>query len=259
MQSVEDIIIQGRELGQFVTDFTWYLRNLLLVRSSDDMEDILDMSSENIALLKEEAQMIDTDTLMRYIRIFSELSNQVKYASQKRVLVEIAMIKLCRPQMEQDTESILDRLNQLEKKMEQGIPAAPMPASAQGMNTGETSAQAAPVKKEYPKAMPEDIQQVVQNWNKILMDMVGVTKNYLKHARLSLGGDNVLLLVLEDEMAAEYLNRPEHKAEIESAITERIQSQVEVRIQQNETNRPFEQSYVDLQEVIHMDVTIEDE
>lgn len=259
MQSVEDIIIQGRELGQFVTDFTWYLRNLLLVRSSDDMEDILDMSSENISLLKEEAQMIDTDTLMRYIRIFSELSNQVKYASQKRVLVEIAMIKLCRPQMEQDTESILDRLNQLEKKMEQGIPAAPMPASAQGMNTGEVSAQAAPVKKEYPKAISEDIQQVVQNWNKILMDMVGVTKNYLKHARLSLGGDNVLLLVLEDEMAAEYLNRPEHKAEIESAITERIQSQVEVRIQQNETNRPFEQSYVDLQEVIHMDVTIEDE
>ena len=45
-------MIEGRELGQFVTDFTWYLRNLMLVQSSDDMEDVLDISSENLALLK---------------------------------------------------------------------------------------------------------------------------------------------------------------------------------------------------------------
>ena len=38
-------MIEGRELGQFVTDFTWYLRNLMLVQSSDDMEDVLDISS----------------------------------------------------------------------------------------------------------------------------------------------------------------------------------------------------------------------
>ena len=32
IEQLEEIIIQGRELGQFVTDFTWYLRNLLLVQ-----------------------------------------------------------------------------------------------------------------------------------------------------------------------------------------------------------------------------------
>ncbi len=42
----------------------------MLVQSSDDMEDVLDISTENLALLKEEAQMVDTDILMRYIRIF---------------------------------------------------------------------------------------------------------------------------------------------------------------------------------------------
>ena len=53
-----------------MTDFVWYLRNLLLVKSSDQMEDVLDMSSENLALLKEEADMIEGDVIMRYIRIF---------------------------------------------------------------------------------------------------------------------------------------------------------------------------------------------
>lgn len=64
IQTVETLVIEGRELGQFVTDFTWYLRNLMLVQSSDDMEDVLDISSENLALLKEEASMVDADILM---------------------------------------------------------------------------------------------------------------------------------------------------------------------------------------------------
>ena len=102
IQTVETLVIEGRELGQFVTDFTWYLRNLMLVQSSDDMEDVLDISSENLALLKEEASMVDADILMRYIRIFSELGSQIKYASQKRILIEIAIIKLCKPEMEKD-------------------------------------------------------------------------------------------------------------------------------------------------------------
>ena len=55
---LEELVIQGRELGQFVVDFTWYLRNLLLVQSADDMEDVLDISSENLKLLKEEAQLV---------------------------------------------------------------------------------------------------------------------------------------------------------------------------------------------------------
>lgn len=79
---LEELIIQGREPGQFVVDFTWYLRNLLLVQSSDNMEDVLDISSDNLALLKEEAQMIEAAQLMRYIRIF--LNCPIRYDMQLR-------------------------------------------------------------------------------------------------------------------------------------------------------------------------------
>lgn len=64
------MIIQGRDLTQMVNDFVWYMRNLLVVKTTDDAEDMLDMSSENIAILKEEAELTDSDTLMRFIRIF---------------------------------------------------------------------------------------------------------------------------------------------------------------------------------------------
>ena len=115
---VDDLVMQGRELTQLATDFTWYLRNLLLVKTSDNIEDVLDVSTENMQQLQEEAGMVESDMLLRYIRIFSELSGQLKYAAQKRVLLEVALIKLCTPAMETSSDSILDRIRVLEEKLE---------------------------------------------------------------------------------------------------------------------------------------------
>lgn len=188
IQTVETLVIEGRELGQFVTDFTWYLRNLMLVQSSDDMEDVLDISSENLALLKEEASMVDADILMRYIRIFSELGGQIKYASQKRILIEIAIIKLCKPEMEKDYTSLVDRIDSLEKKLEKGVVMAAPGSARQGVGGSAQGAQGGSLPKaELPKAIPEDVKQVLTNWGGILSQLTGVTKTYLKMATRSLG------------------------------------------------------------------------
>ena len=101
-----------------------------MLRTDEGMAEMLDVSGENLTRMKEEAQLADPETLMRYIRVFSELSGQLRYATQKRVLVEIAMIKLCRPAMEQNYDSILQRIAQIEQKLEQGIPAGVIPQQA---------------------------------------------------------------------------------------------------------------------------------
>ena len=84
ISTLEELIMQGREIGQMVSDFTWYIRNLMLVKSSENMEDVLDVSTENLRQLEEEAAMVREDTLMRYIRVLSELSNQIRYSSSRR-------------------------------------------------------------------------------------------------------------------------------------------------------------------------------
>ena len=76
---LEEMVVQGRELSQFVVDFIWFLRNLLLLRTADDAEDLLDMSEDNLTQLREDAALVDENTLMRYIRVFSELSNQIRF------------------------------------------------------------------------------------------------------------------------------------------------------------------------------------
>ena len=133
---LEEMVVQGRELSQFVVDFIWFLRNLLLLKSADDAEDLLDMSEDNLAQMREDAALVDENTLMRYIRVFSELSNQIRFANQKRVLIELAFIKLTKPEMEQNMDSILERLEKLERMVEEGIPAMPAGGYVPAQNAG---------------------------------------------------------------------------------------------------------------------------
>ncbi len=65
--------------------------------------------------------MIDSDTLMRYIRVFRNFPIRFEICTQRECLVEIALIKLCRPVMETNLDSFLDRIRVLEEKMEQGV------------------------------------------------------------------------------------------------------------------------------------------
>ena len=255
---LEEIVMQGRELTQFVTDFTWYLRNLLLVKTADAVEDIIDMSSDNLKRLKEEAQGAEAETVMRYIRIFSELSGQIKYAAQKRILIEIALIKLCRPSMETDTGSLLDRIRVIEDKLENGVITAPT-AGIQTANQKNASGAAAGEKPvQLPKAVPEDVKKIVSEWQTVVGETSMPMKKYLKEARLSLSGDDKLMVVLEDGMASDYfLHQEGHKELLEQIISNIAGKEIGVVIQSIPSEQNFEQSYVDLSQVIHMEIEVE--
>ena len=257
IETVDELVMQGRELSQLAADFTWYLRNLLLVKSSDNMEDVLDVSTENLAQLKEEAQMIESGVLLRYIRIFSELTNQLKYATQKRVLLEVTLIKLCKPQMESTKDSLLDRIRALEKQVEEGSFAVAQPQERVVYVNGE--APKPQPKPQLPKALKEDVKQVTSNFRKIANEASGMLRGYLKQARLSVDNQDRLLIVLPDEISASVVGSEEHKQELKDLIEKKIGKTVEIDVRQVENGRHFEDSFVDIEKVINMEITIEDE
>lgn len=258
IETVDELVMQGRELSQLAADFTWYLRNLLLVKSSDNMEDVLDVSSENLALLKEEAQMIDSDTLIRYIRIFSDLTNQLKYATQKRVLLEVTLIKLCRPAMDQNKDALLDRIRAIEKQLEEGAWEAPVRERIVYASDAKEAEEPKP-KPELPQALNEDVKAVAKDFRMIINEASPMLRTYLKKARLSAGEGNRLLIVLPDELSASAVATPEHKEEIQSLIEQKIGKKVEIDVRQMEAGRRFEDNFVDLENLINMEITVEDE
>ena len=251
---LEEIIMQGRELTQFVSDFSWYLRNLLLVKTSDNMEDVIDVSSENLTRLKEESSETDMETIIRYIRVFSELSSKMKYATQKRILLEVALIKLCKPEMENNQDALFDRIRAVEEKIENGLVTTVVQTSENMISSNKHNQS----KPEASKAVPEDIKQVVQKWSGIVGNAEMPLKLYLKNARLSLGGDNKLMMVVEDGVHYDYLKQEGCKEQVERLIEDYIGKSVEVTIQALDSGKQFEHSYIDLTKVINIEIEEED-
>ena len=83
VEIVSEILIDGRDLTQFVNEYVWYLRGLMMLSASDQGEDMLDVSTERLAQMKEEATLADTETLIRYMIVL-----QILRHSWKKVLLQ---------------------------------------------------------------------------------------------------------------------------------------------------------------------------
>ena len=261
---LEDLIVGGRELSQFVGDFTWYMRNLLLVKTSDNPEEAIDVSSENLKLLKEESEMTDSDTLMRYIRIFSDLSNQIRFATQKRVLVEIALIKLCRPAMETNLDSVLDRIRVLEQEIDER-PVQQVIVQSTGVGEGSAE-QPKPAERPPQKAAPEDLQKIVAGWKMIVGQTTAAFKQALLQSVPKYNGETgepILYVEFQTPLGRLYPDDSEAKKELQSIIEQKLGKSIELHMLVAEDHQQTNLSQITVDQAIrdniHMDVVIEED
>ena len=271
IREIEEMIIQGRDLSQLVNDFVWYMRNLLIAKTTDEPGDMLDMSEENLAILKEEATGVDTETLMRYIRIFSELSGQLRYASQKRILVEIAFIKLTTPSMEQNLDSILQRITLLEQKMQE-MPdnlqklasLAPAAGQAASSKTAVVETPPEPKKVSLPPAQYEDLMLMRKEWGRIasLSQLVGSIRLSLPKTSVEPAGEGCLCIVCTDENTFGIINREPELKHLQEVVQEKYKKTLQFKVRLESSAVPQRTVYVsdeDLKNAIHTDVIVEED
>lgn len=271
IREIEEMIIQGRDLSQLVNDFVWYMRNLLIAKTTDEPGDMLDMSEENLAVLKEEAAGVDTETLMRYIRIFSELSGQLRYASQKRILVEIAFIKLTTPSMEQNLDSILQRITLLEQKMQE-MPdnlqklASLAPAAGQAASSKTAVVETPPEPKtvSLPPAQYEDLMLMRKEWRRIasLSQLVGSIRLSLPKTSVEPAGEGCLCIVCTDENTFGIINREPELKHLQEVVQEKYKKTLQFKVRLESSAVPQRTVYVsdeDLKNAIHTDVIVEED
>ena len=122
---LDEILLQGRELMQFVTDFTWYLRNLMLLKASEETARSLDISADYLRMMIEEARMSDMEEIMRCISLFSALPDLIRYSPNRRILTEMTIIRACRSAMDEGAEgggilpleNIKNRIREMEQQL----------------------------------------------------------------------------------------------------------------------------------------------
>lgn len=120
IRTLDEIAQSGKDIYNFIKDMITHMRNLMMVKITQKPEEVLDMSAENIELLKNQAQKIRVEEIMRIIRILQETENQSKWSKQSRIYLELALIKMCKIEYDTSKEVLLARINKIEETIRKG-------------------------------------------------------------------------------------------------------------------------------------------
>jgi DNA polymerase-3 subunit gamma/tau len=260
LAEVAEVSSQGRDLTQFTLDFTWYFRNLLLLHCGDSAVPLLDVPDEQLRDMKEEAALTDSASLTRYIRILSRLAGQMRYSSQKRVLLETELIKLCRPDMEKRRDELEERIAYLEKRMEQVLTeGVALRADIAGTSRKAPEKQVKKEKKPVAAAS-EDVLTLIAEWDAFRKSMPDQQALILDSAVVEPGGGNLVTIALTDNFGYSYYTRSEsHKQDLEKALSAYIGKEITVSFRLQERQETETDPGDDIRQMMNLDGVIYEE
>lgn len=252
MDIIDEVVMQGRDLTQFLVDCVSHLRNMLVIKSMDQVEDVLDLSSESIELLRKQVKDFDENELMLLINTFSELETRIKYATAKRILVEVELIRLCQPSMNATNAGLIERVKTIEKKLEDGVFVTEAPIKESSKEKERTKEQEATAKAAInPDAFPEDIKLAIKHWSALVERTHTLLKAVLRETTPFYMDNNELTLITTNDVEKNTLLQEENLSTINNVLEKLHKKQFKIVVMdENEFNSKSAQgSHVTMKEV----------
>ncbi len=136
---VENLAQSGTDLNQFLKDLLGHLRDLYVVRHTTEPPDSIVTSEEHLDFLRSQANRVSTSELVAFIDLVGEGQRAIRQGADPRLELELALIKLTRPDSDTSLRGILNRLESLETAAASGS-IAPRPAGPGMALSGDSSA-----------------------------------------------------------------------------------------------------------------------
>jgi DNA polymerase-3 subunit gamma/tau len=131
LSNIERLIMDGRDIAQFVSDLVLYFRNLLICKATNGQcDNLIEVPAAVLETMKKQADRISQDEIVYRVKELSALEASLKWASNPRVLLEVTLIRL--NSMAAADGSVAERLAALESRLNSGNFAANPAAQAAG-------------------------------------------------------------------------------------------------------------------------------
>ena len=186
MQKIDELMRSGREPEAFLRELSAHCRALLTVKAvSRDAASILDVTEEDEARYRAQAEGISQGRLLRMLDLFMRAEGELRFASTPRIGLESAALHACEPASGEDAAALAERVEELEARLarlegdiESGklVPAAAAPAAAPAPGADAPAKAEAPAAKPAAKAAPAPKAAPVSGdakaiWDKALQDL----------------------------------------------------------------------------------------
>ena len=120
LKDVDELISLGKSVSLLLKDVSATLRDLLIVKTCADPSGVLNAPEEELARLKEIAEIRDAHGIFRAIEIFAGIETELKYSTNARVVFETAAVKAAMPSADYNIDALLSRIDKLERALESG-------------------------------------------------------------------------------------------------------------------------------------------
>ncbi len=142
LTQLDELARGGKDLGRLLGDLLNHFRNLLIYQVSKGDLNLLQVSEAEVAALKEQSSLANTDSLTRVLEVLADAELRLRDAASKKILLEVSLLRAIEARNSLPLDAVLKQLNQL-----RGQSGAPVPA-----NVSSQQAPAAPVS--FPKPAP---------------------------------------------------------------------------------------------------------
>ena len=227
LEMIDGMMRMGREVQVFVRDVSAHLRALMLadVCGEEHAADLLDVTQEDAAAYVAQARRTSHTRLMRMLDLFLASETDMKWASQPRFALETAAIRACEPEESLQIEALVARVDELERKLREGVVVAQQAAAPASKNAAPAAqaAAAAPVPaKETPKGPSPDAERIWQEAVKKLKQKPQLF-GMVRFGRLASAENGVFTVVYEKATGGAYvkmLSMDDKNAQVAQALSE---------------------------------------
>lgn len=120
-EKAEEFLAAGKSVGTLVKDVMNFFNSCTVAKTCRDGKNILALPDDTYARVEKIARATDGHRLLRAAEIFAEVEQNLKYSASPRILFETAVMKASMPQTDYNIETLIARVAELEKRLENGV------------------------------------------------------------------------------------------------------------------------------------------
>ena len=130
LELIAGLAASGVDLRRFAGDAMGFFRGVFLTMYTPNVQGLSDEPAEVLEGWREASRRLPSSTAMRAIDLLGEALVRLREGREERMMLELAVLKLVRPELDTDSEALLNRIERLERRLSRAQPA-PEPPSAE--------------------------------------------------------------------------------------------------------------------------------
>ncbi|MDD4835407.1 MAG: DNA polymerase III subunit gamma/tau [Lutispora sp.] len=232
---LQEISSEGKDMSQFARDLLNHYRNLLMAKLVDQAEDVIDLSKETISILKVQSSQYGRDNIIRCINILSELTAEIKWSLQPKIILEVSIIKMCKLQKDTSSNGLLARIEKLEEALAKGeVSVTTIPESKKAKKEEKKEEKKIPEKAKLISPKPLS-PQIMEKWDGFIQEIKSRKKmklrTYLALCKPTIiDGEKIMLcFTRQDSFSKEAVESGDTKREIEEIASEYFSKPIKIK------------------------------